>query len=278
MTRTSKTAKPIVLAGIHNHDTARMLSQRHVLDALSTKLGECGFLVIEVISSFQPAAPQIRPWFKLMTAVIPHFLNQQYFEARESRRRKLQPPVISLRKRWRIFKRAFKLATSRAGLSKAHERLHIEACLSRKHVDAWATLLNSSAEYAIVLEDDALLGSEGSADSIVKLLERYAGRADYIDLAGGYTREDLGLAGNPDEDLVLDFILANTTCAYILSRGAAETLLNIVFFEPRVLYLGSDFLIGTLSERAFDGTSVLPARLPLVHGSRSGGMPSSIPY
>lgn len=278
MNKSTASPDTIVLAALHHHNAQRVASQRIVVDAISAGLTHAGFQVVEVTSAYQPPAPEVPSWSRLAAAVVPRFLDQQFFEVRESRRRKAQPEIITLRKRWRIFKRALELSMDTKALTNAYFRQHIEACLSSKHLDAWLTLLNTSAQSAIVVEDDALLGGADSPELIVKLLNRYAGNADYVDLAGGYTREELGIAGDPNEDIVLDFMLANTTCAYIVSRRAAEALVNLVFAKPEVLYLAPDFLIGLLSEEGFEGRTVLPSELPLVHGSRSGQMASTIPY
>jgi len=42
--------------------------------------------------------------------------------------------------------------------------------------------------------------------------------------------------------------------------------------------LAPDFLITELNATGFTGSSLLPYKLPLVHGSRAGAFESSIPY
>ena len=43
-------------------------------------------------------------------------------------------------------------------------------------------------------------------------------------------------------------------------------------------YLAPDFLITELNTTDFEGSTLLPYDLPLVHGSRDGTVESSIPY
>lgn len=278
MKKRTNIANTVLIARVHNHDPKRVASQKKVADAISDFFTSSGAQVLEMASSYQPPLVTGRTRAQMLLSVIPNYWAQQLFEVRESRRRRGKPETITLRKRWRILKRALRLAVSSDELERAFERRQIEGRLSNKHFHAWLGLLSSSADFAIVLEDDVVLKSSQSPQEIGSLAAIYAGRADYVDLAGGYTRNELGLEGDPAKDIVLKFMLANTTCAYMISRRAAEAVVTLVFDEPKTIYMSPDFLLGLLSERGFEGVTVLPANLPLIHGSRSGKMASLIPY
>ena len=101
---------------------------------------------------------------------------------------------------------------------------------------------------------------------------------DLVDLAGGLTRESLGLPESLGKDLSLPFLVANTTCGYFISKRACKALVEMVASNKEPLYLAPDFLITELNTTDFEGSTLLPYDLPLVHGSRDGTVESSIPY
>jgi GR25 family glycosyltransferase involved in LPS biosynthesis len=160
----------------------------------------------------------------------------------------------------------------------AFRRLEIEAALSLKHLRIWNTVLESDAMGAIVLEDDFYLRRESSPVDVASLIREGFPDHDLIDLAGGLTRESLGLPESQGQDLSLPFLVANTTCAYFISRRACQALVEMVAADNELLYLAPDFLITELNVTDFTGSTLLPCDLPLVHGSRDGTVESSIPY
>ena len=160
----------------------------------------------------------------------------------------------------------------------AFRRLEIEAALSLKHVRIWNTVVDSGAMGAVVLEDDFYLRNESSPAVVASLVRDGFPDHDLIDLAGGLTRESLGLPESRGKDLSLPFLVANTTCAYFISKRACHALVEMVAANEELLYLAPDFLITELNVTDFEGSTLLPYELPLVHGSRDGTVESSIPY
>lgn len=183
-----------------------------------------------------------------------------------------------MKKRHKSLKQLIRLVASPSNAKKALHRGFIEEALAKKHIKIWKSLAESDAFGAIVVEDDFSLRSSTSAGAVVNLIISHASAFDLIDLAGGFSREKLGLSGLGSGDLGIDFMLANTTCGYFISQRAAASLVTTVAENPSLIQLGSDFLIETLNRQRFEGKTFLPEVLPLVHGSLEGIVPSTIPY
>ena len=174
--------------------------------------------------------------------------------------------------------RVLSLVLDKGSLVNAFRRRDIEAALSRKHVRIWNRVVDSGAIGAVVLEDDCYLRKESSPADVASLVRDGFADHDLIDLAGGLTRESLGLPESQGKDLSLLFLVANTTCAYFISKSACHALVEMVAANEELLYLGPDFLITELNVTDFEGSTLLPYDLPLGHGSRDGTVESSIPY
>jgi hypothetical protein len=155
-----------------------------------------------------------------------------------------------------------------------HQRNHMVGELSLKHLHIWNSVLHSGAAGALVFEDDFVVTSEADHQVMSNLLSKYLGQTDFIDLAGGFKRKAIGLPAAPGEDLQLEFIASNTTCAYFISRDACATLFDIIHSDSSAKYFGSDWLLNAVNDRLLGAKSVHPWRLPYVHGSLKGIVPS----
>ena len=269
----------VVLGLVHHEDELRTQSQRHQAILLGQGLRDSGFEVIEAEEFQQEVGnPNETSLFSLRTRVFRRLWAQEIHHLREFRRRKGSHLGISLRKRRQVLGRVLTVVRKRDSLLHAFRRLEIEAALSLKHLRLWSSVLESDALGAIVLEDDFFLRTDSSPAGVASLVRGGFPDHDLIDLAGGLTRESLGLGAGQHRNLSLPFLVANTTCAYFISNRACQALVEMVAANKELLYLAPDFLITELNTTGFTGSTLLPHDLPLVHGSRDGTVDSSIPY
>ena len=269
----------VVLGLIHHEDPLRTQSQRNQAVLLGQGLRECGFEVFDAEEFRQQLLDAGSASFlSLRTSVFRRLWAQEVHHLREIRRRKGSRLKISFRKRRQAFRRVFSVVRDQESLLHAFRRLEIEAALSLKHVRIWNKVVDSDGMGAVVLEDDFCLRDESSPADVAWLIRDGFPDHDLVDLAGGLTRESLGLPESLGEDLSLPFLVANTTCGYFISKRACQALVEMVGANEELLYLAPDFLITELNTTDFEGSSLLPYDLPLVHGSRDGTVESSIPY
>jgi hypothetical protein len=269
----------LVLGLIHHEDPARTQSQKNQAVLVAQELLGTGVDVITVEEFRQELRdPAGESSLSLRVAVFRRLWAQEIHHLREIRRRRGSRFSIPFRKRRQALGRVFAVVRDSDSLLHAFRRLEIEAALSLKHLRIWNTVLESDAMGAIVLEDDFYLRRESSPVDVASLIREGFPDHDLIDLAGGLTRESLGLPESQGQDLSLAFLVANTTCAYFISRRACQALVEMVAADNELLYLAPDFLITELNVTDFTGSTLLPYDLPLVHGSRDGTVESSIPY
>ena len=269
----------VVLGLIHHEDPLRTQSQRNQAVLLGQGLRECGFEVFDAEESRQQLLDSSSASFlSLRTSVFRRLWAQEIHHLREIRRRRGSRLTIPFRKRRQALGRVFSVVRSQESLLHTFRRLEIEAALSLKHVGIWNTVVESDAMGALVLEDDFYLRNESSPAEVASLVRDGFPDHDLVDLAGGLTRESLGLTESRGQDLSLPFLVANTTCAYFISKRACQALVEMAAANEELLYLAPDFLITELNVTDFEGSTLLPYELPLVHGSRDGTVESSIPY
>lgn len=269
----------VVLGKIHHGDAARTLSQQKQSQLVETALRAAGIGVIEFEEFEQNLTdPSALPFFRVQTLVLRRLWAQEIHHLREIRRRKGKSLKIPFRKRRKALARILGVIVRRETLIDSFLRLEIEAALSLKHVRMWSKVLENETTGAVVLEDDFFLRDDKSAQNLASLIQKHCRDYDLVDLAGGLSRDSLGLADYAGQDLSLPFMVANTTCAYFISSRACHALLKMVASHQELLYLAPDFLITELNARGFLGSSFLPFDLPLAHGSRDGTVESSIPY
>ena len=269
----------VVLGLVHHEDAGRTQSQRNQAVLLGLGLQECGFEVFDAEEFRQQLLdPGSASFLSLRTSVFRRLWAQEIHHLREIRRRRGSRLVIPFRKRRQALGRVFSVVRNREFLLHAFRRLEIEAALSLKHVGIWNTVVESDAMGALVLEDDFYLRNESSPAEVASLVRDGFPDHDLVDLAGGLTRESLGLMESRGQDLSLPFLVANTTCGYFISKRACQALVEMAAANEELLYLAPDFLITELNVTDFEGSTLLPYELPLVHGSRDGTVESSIPY
>ena len=269
----------VVLGLVHHEDPARTESQKNQAVLIAQKLLGAGIHVITVEEFRQQLLdPANKSRIGLRAAVFRRLWAQEIHHLREIRRRRGSPLTIPFRKRRQALRRVFSAVRNQESLLHTFRRLEIEAALSLKHVRIWNTVVESDAIGAIVLEDDFFLRSESSPADVASLVRDGFHDHDLIDLAGGLTRASLGLPESQGQDLSLPFLVANTTCAYFISKRACRALVEMLAANEELLYLAPDFLITELNVTDFEGSTLLPYKLPLVHGSRDGTVESSIPY
>ena len=269
----------VVMGLVHHEDALRTQSQRDQAVVLEQGLSESGFRVINAEEFRQQLLdPADASFFSLRSSVFRRMWAQEIHHLREIRRRRGSRLTIPFRKRRQALGRVFSLVRDRGSLDHAFRRLEIEAALSLKHVRIWNRVVDSDAMGALVLEDDFYLRKESSPADVASRVRAGFPDHDLIDLAGGLTRESLGLPESQGQDLSLPFLVANTTCAYFISKRACHALVEMVASNNELLYLAPDFLITELNTTNFEGSTLLPYDLPLVHGSRDGTVESSIPY
>lgn len=269
----------ILLGLIHHADYRRTQSQRNQARPVVGALQDVGFLVLEAEEFHQVLTDTDElARFRIRALVLRRLWAQEMHHLREVRRRRGSSLKIRFRKRRKVLARAFSVVTRRDSLVQAFRRLEIEAALSLKHLRIWSRVLESDASGAVVLEDDFYLRDESSPQNLATLVRMHFQDFDLIDLAGGLSRDSLGLPDAPQRDLNIPFMVANTTCGYFISKKACQALVGMVATNPELLYLAPDFLITELNVNGFEGSSLLPWALPLMHGSREGTVESSIPY
>ena len=269
----------LALGLVHHEDPARTQSQKSQAVMIAQQLLGAGVDVITVEEFRQQLRdPADVTFLRLRTLTLRRLWAQEVHHLREIRRRRSSRLVIPFRKRRQALGRVFSAVRNQESLLHAFRRLEIEAALSIKHVRIWNTVVESDAMGAIVLEDDFYLRNESSPTDVAALVRDRFPEHDLIDLAGGLTRESLGLPESQGQNLSLPFLVANTTCGYFISKRACQALVEMVAANEELLYLAPDFLITELNTTDFEGSTLLPYNLPLVHGSRDGTVESSIPY
>lgn len=270
---------PILLGLIHHEDDRRTQSQRNQAEPVADALRELGFVALEGEEFHQVLSdPDTFSVLRIRALVLRRLWAQEMHHLREIRRRRGSSLTIPFRKRRKVFERALSVITHRESLFQAFRRLEIEAALSLKHVRIWSRVLECDASGAVVLEDDFYLRDESSPQNLASLVRTHFQDFELIDLAGGQSRDSLGLPDAPGQDLKIPFMVANTTCAYFISKKACQALVDMVASNKELLYLAPDFLVTELNSFSFEGSSLLPWDLPLIHGSRDGTVESSIPY
>lgn len=268
----------VILASIYHDDVARRQNQARVATEVRKALELAGIAVFEANAHHQPDFRRSESSAMRYSTALLHSWRQDIFNLQEARRRRGDSSPLPIRKKLRALRRVLRLGLKFQEHSEILVRRNIEGALSEKHIHIWRTLANSNALGAVVLEDDVVLPTREGANHLARLVAKYGSLADFIDLAGGFSRIALGLPTEEDGDLELSYMLANTTAGYFIGRDAAVALVDYLYFEPQARYLGSDFLVGMLNDLGFRGTTIIPGSLPLRHGSMEGDFEGLIPY
>ena len=165
---------------------------------------------------------------------------------------------------------------------------HIQ--LTRKHILAWESFLNSDSDYLVCLEDDAF----PLADCKTKLktmFDRLNGTNEdlYVLLSRGVNQELLRFSARESKHLNETLFeppvaYTNTTAGYLISKGMAEKFLAEVQNLPAGPLVNIDFLINFLFSR-LNSCKGEPALMcwhfsepPLDNASISSDLGSTISY
>lgn len=158
----------------------------------------------------------------------------------------------------------------------------VEAAVSAKHQEAWSRFLQSDVPYALIMESDATW-SEAAGPAIGAILSAIpSNRPGYVNLAGGLTHRRLAVqaashgsdGSSPEGVLSFDAAVTNTSCAYLINRSMAETLLDYCRNHPADTSLGIDWLINSVfmaARASLQEITCWHCEPPvLIHGSLAG--------
>jgi hypothetical protein len=267
----------IMVGKIHHNDELRTSAQAARVAQVVKGLTKNHIDVTSIVDVwFQPPVPPASNGVMTRFRAGRLDFEQEKFSMFESRRRRGNTKPPGLRKWIRLSRHIVKNFFDTHSSEVIARRIFIEKILTEKHIFLWTGLANSDATGALIFEDDFEIPSAESVTKLVKVLSQYGASADLIDLAGGYSRQALGLPEAPGQDLELELLVANTTCAYFIGKQLAQKLVQLAFENPKAKRLGVDFFIPYANRGETHWRTVLPAELPFVHGSFHGGVPSSI--
>ena len=129
----------------------------------------------------------------------------------------------------------------------------IELMLTDKHIRAWDRFFDSDANLLIVFEDDAIIPEENYERflSIINKALNYDDKQGlYIDLAGGFPLESLGVNQlfKKDDDGVIHFSkpVTNTACSYILNKRIVEKFKGLILLTPILRFIPADWMLNKL--------------------------------
>jgi hypothetical protein len=129
----------------------------------------------------------------------------------------------------------------------------IERYIAAKHIRSWSHFLESNANYLIVFEDDIIF-KKNSIDKTLKILDKadsYHNQLPlYIDLAGGFSDEDIGI-----KSLIIQSQngyshfsrpVTNTVCGYLINRSFAKILIRHINLDSKLSFLPIDWCINKI--------------------------------
>lgn len=131
--------------------------------------------------------------------------------------------------------------------------------LSIKHFLLWRRFIQSSADYLLVLEDDAVIFREHIQDlpRLWGVLSDSEAVAEFIMVGAGYSFAELGAerAVSETPDLGIQKAtrpFANTASGYVINRKTATWFATSVSLRPRKLNVNADLLISQLLREIHD--------------------------
>jgi hypothetical protein len=132
------------------------------------------------------------------------------------------------------------------------ENSFVEMAVTNKHIMLWMNLIKDN-DFIIIFEDDAVF-KENSIDRlnalITQLIENNGKTYLYVDLAGGFDLDKLGvehLAVNRESDKVFfKKMVTNTACSYALNKSTTEFFIMNILSNPNYRYFSVDWMINAL--------------------------------
>lgn len=133
----------------------------------------------------------------------------------------------------------------------------VEMIIASKHVRAWESFIAGGGDYLVVLEDDAVFQAD-TADRFCAMLDTLAGRDMsrllYVDLAGGFSVDELGVSslidGKRDGFIHFRRPVTNSGGGYLISRATAQRFCLMLASRPWFRPAAIDWLINGLMIRA----------------------------
>lgn len=122
----------------------------------------------------------------------------------------------------------------------------IEKLVTAKHIRAWEEFVQSPHTTLVVIESDATLAPD-SLGGVANALERATrDEPTYVNLAGGFTQNELlieGLAAEGRDGMtIFSLPVTNTSCAYAINRSLVLNILSFLDESPGSRVLGIDWL------------------------------------
>ncbi len=259
----------VVIAVIHNRDQRRLA---HILPASRALAERTGAVLLEVFEQ-----PAVRP-HGFLFVLYRRAMRWKVGRAWDRYRGVARPPLV---------RQAMDYVIQTLGRMDVRSRRAsaVEIEVAAKHVRAWRSLIEGGGDYLAVLEDDAVFLPD-TADRFCALVDgladRDAGRLLYIDLAGGFDLDSLGITGLIDDrrDGFLYFRrpVTNTACGYLIDRQTARRFCEALSAHPRLRCLAIDWIINAIMLTAVREGSTFDCRHcdpPLFdHGSMTGSYES----
>lgn len=234
----------VCLALIHNNNAGRNSYIRPFLNALRTRLLE-RFAIIEAEVSNQPEIKAHRLPMALLRDSIYQLLIRQW-----CRYRLIRPQFF-------LFHAPRFLLKSISKYSRGQEiwkkNSSIEMVITDKHIRVWTAFLETSGDFLICFEDDAVFKDDSIqrvGDLLETLFERNSESLIYIDLAGGCQLEELQI-GRIEKSREFCFRhyskpVTNTACVYLMSRPLVAAFHEMIIRNPWFRLIGIDWMMNKL--------------------------------
>jgi hypothetical protein len=249
---------------IHNNDKARVsrsISQIETILNHSKQHFEC--IVLETV--YQPPVT---------------LMSEEEFIAREQNQR-----IIS--KSWDQYRKlnGVNAFYPRVATHSNLTRATIEIFLTDKHIRTWDYCIEHSADWLLVMEDDAIFTHE-TVTQLIRIITTLceAKNPTYVDLAGGFNLQALQAEALIDKnnERVITFIkpITNTTCAYMMNISLAKELRKLIIFKPNYRLIASDWLLNQcFIDLNYNNTNVKCIHFfppIMIHGSINGMHESTV--
>jgi hypothetical protein len=152
----------------------------------------------------------------------------------------------------------------------------VEKIVTHKHISAWNE--GSEFDFTIVVEDDAVVGSEINRLNPILFMEVEksigSGSSTYLDIAGGYPLDLIRTKRSTVQDgyVSATSMFTNTACVYGFNRFLAKAMSDAVHRSPKLRELGVDFLMNVLFMKFSNSSSrcVHFTMDAIRHGSMNG--------
>lgn len=236
--------KSIAIALVHNNDVNRSNYLLPLMAELEEKIGR-KYKYFRFNSGFQPKLNGDTFWMSFLA---------RYFLANTQIKWNSYIQLNFIRQFIESIK-IFSLMICKFSFNNKEERKYteIERYIAEKHIKSWSFFLESNANYLIVFEDDVIF-KKNSIDKTLKTLDKVESCGNhlplYIDLAGGFSDEDIGIKNliiqNQNGYSYFSRPATNTVCGYLINRSFAKILIKYINLDPKLLFLPIDWCINNI--------------------------------